>query len=353
VQPLQQAQRPDAHALLRPRPLHQLRRQRLRRTDPHQGPESRGNSSPTQLYICEICGEETLLDASTVAELAALAKAVIKLPSKNPTPTKNANNNTSQPLPKRKETQQPLFPAASNPAPSKKIVYYCKEHSEEEISYYCFTCWANICPECAIHGSHKDHEVKLIKKAISQVKGEYADIVGRVGESQSVMGKLKEGFLRLIKETNDRHTRERNTLSREFDVIRAALAAKEKELLRELDEINKQNLAALTGFLETINGNYEEANKVKRSIELINKKDEVLILEDYRKIGELEQTIASLNKTTDSIAGQSQHLNVEFLQQECKDIVEKVTTVRANLKREEIGSGTVGGVQRGAGGGGQ
>jgi hypothetical protein len=74
-------------------------------------------------------------------------------------------------------------------------------------------------------------------------------------------------------------------------------------------------------------------------------------LEDYRKIGELEQTIASLNKTTDSITGQSQHLNVEFLQQECKDIVEKVTTVKANLKREEIGSGTVGGVQRGGGGG--
>ena len=30
-------------------------------------------------------------------------------------------------------------------------------------------------------GSHKDHEVKLIKKAISQVKSEYLDITTRVG----------------------------------------------------------------------------------------------------------------------------------------------------------------------------
>ena len=40
-------------------------------------------------------------------------------------------------------------------------------------------------------GSHKDHEVKLIKKAIAQVKTEYLDITTRVGESQGNMTKLK------------------------------------------------------------------------------------------------------------------------------------------------------------------
>jgi len=40
-----------------------------------------------------------------------------------------------------------------------------------------------------------------------------------------------------------------------------------------LDEINKQNLASLTSFLEVINSNYEEANKVKRTIDIITKKD--------------------------------------------------------------------------------
>ncbi len=43
---------------------------------------------------------------------------------------------------------------------------------------------------------------------------------------------------------------------------------------------------------------------------MITKKDEVLILEDYRKIGDLEQNLLGLNKSTESIAGHSSALNV-------------------------------------------
>jgi predicted NUDIX family phosphoesterase len=74
--------------------------------------------------------------------------------------------------------------------------------------------------------------VKLIKKAISQVKSSYMEIIGKVNDSQTAMSKMKEGFLRLIKETNDRHSREKNSITREFDIIRTTLAAKEKELTK-------------------------------------------------------------------------------------------------------------------------
>ncbi len=115
--------------------------------------------------------------------------------------------------------------------------------------------------------------------------------------------------------------------------MRATISAKEKELLRELDELNKQNLAALTRFLETINSNYEETNKLKRNIELITKKDEVLILEDYRKVGELETKLSELNKSTEGIAGECSHLNMEFLQQELKEVAEHSTKIKINLKK--------------------
>ena len=46
-----------------------------------------------------------------------------------------AVGSSSSPNTKRKDPPSP-----------KKVVYYCKEHSEEEISYYCFTCAVNICP---------------------------------------------------------------------------------------------------------------------------------------------------------------------------------------------------------------
>lgn len=36
----------------------------------------------------------------------------------------------------------------------------------------------------------------------------------------------------------------------------------------------------------------------------------MLILEDYRKIGDLEQALSTLNKNTESISGQCSHLNI-------------------------------------------
>jgi hypothetical protein len=73
--------------------------------------------------------------------------------------------------------------------------------------------------------------------------------------------------------------------------------------------------------------------KLKRTIEVITKKDDVLILEDYRKMHELEESLANVNKSNDSISGQSYHLNVEFLQQECKELVENIAKTKLNQKK--------------------
>lgn len=48
---------------------------------------------------------------------------------------------------------------------------FCVDHPDEEISYYCFDCNSKcICPECIIHGIHKNHEVKTIKKSYPIVR---------------------------------------------------------------------------------------------------------------------------------------------------------------------------------------
>jgi len=48
---------------------------------------------------------------------------------------------------------------------------FCIEHPDEEISYFCFDCLANcICPECVIHGIHKNHEVLTVKKSYGVIK---------------------------------------------------------------------------------------------------------------------------------------------------------------------------------------
>ena len=73
--------------------------------------------------------------------------------------------------------------------------------------------------------------------------------------------------------------------------MRVSLTVKERELLKELDDINRYNLDTLTAILEQVNKNYEESNKVKKNIEIVLKKDDVLVLEEYKKIDELEHAI--------------------------------------------------------------
>lgn len=60
----------------------------------------------------------------------------------------------------------------NNSTPMLKAVKgFCPEHPDEEISYFCFNCVSNcICPECIIHGIHKNHEVMTIKKAYPIIK---------------------------------------------------------------------------------------------------------------------------------------------------------------------------------------
>ena len=48
-------------------------------------------------------------------------------------------------------------------------------------------------------GSHKDHEVKLIKKAINEAKSQFVDVVSQIGAAQNNMNKFKDGFNRAIK----------------------------------------------------------------------------------------------------------------------------------------------------------
>ncbi len=48
-------------------------------------------------------------------------------------------------------------------------------------------------------GAHKEHQVKLIKKAINDIKSEYLDVVSKIGVGQNNMNKFKDGFLRSVK----------------------------------------------------------------------------------------------------------------------------------------------------------
>lgn len=65
-------------------------------------------------------------------------------------------------------------------------------------------------------GKHKDHAVKMVKKAIAEVKEQYIDKISKLSTFQSSVLKAKDNFHRIIKDTNERHVREKYQISREF-----------------------------------------------------------------------------------------------------------------------------------------
>ena len=102
------------------------------------------HSLSIKVYICEVCGESTTLDRTTVAELSNLSKSYVKVPSQSHI---KGNRSTavgnSSSLEKNRRREKSV---------GKQGTYFCRVHSEEELTYYCFTCHENICPECTIHG---------------------------------------------------------------------------------------------------------------------------------------------------------------------------------------------------------
>lgn len=79
----------------------------------------------------------------------------------------------------------------------------CDTHPEEELSYFCFDCNIPICPECAIHGSHREHEVQTTRKAIKTIKANLQQRTDMVNQHTSQVAGVRENYRNKLKDLND------------------------------------------------------------------------------------------------------------------------------------------------------
>ncbi len=178
--------------------------------------------------------------------------------------------------------------------------------------------------------------MKLIKKAIGHAKGEFNNIVNKIGESENQLNRHKDHFLRVIKDTNDKHNRERHFIVREFEQARNKLVEKEKAILKELEQINKQNIIILTQFLDQINSTYDDSLKLRKSIQNTFQKDDVMLLEDYKAINEFVSSLKLLSTNTESIQGELINLNEESLKVHLNQVVQNIHSFKPEIFKELI-----------------
>jgi hypothetical protein len=113
-----------------------------------------------QSLTCEKCRARTDLDRGSAGELIKILNG--QSLEETPQTSRQMSGSHSRLL----EREVEVVPAGYRP-----IRKSCRLHVEEEVSYYCLTCEVEcICSECVIHGEHKNHEVKTVRKSLPLVK---------------------------------------------------------------------------------------------------------------------------------------------------------------------------------------
>jgi hypothetical protein len=106
----------------------------------------------------------------------------------------------------------------------------------------------------------------------------------------------------------------------------------------------------LTNFLETINEQHEEASRVKKTVENILRKDEVLIFEEFGRVGEFEEKVKAIRKHSDQVGGELQMLDAGEWQQSVGYVLQAICGMREAVVREEVGAEEMAGLKGRIGG---
>ena len=123
--------------------------------------------------------------------------------------------------------------------------------------------------------------MKAVKKAVLDVRKQFSGIIDNIAKAQLDLRKNKEHYNKKIKDLSDETTKQKNFVAKEFESLRNYLMSKERECLREIDEVNHRNVSILTTEIDLINRQTDDTHKLTRSIEQTLKKEDISILEEF------------------------------------------------------------------------
>lgn len=166
-------------------------------------------------------------------------------PQYNPQPSSTIQSHQSA------KNSEPRIMSSQQPAPSQasyrnSVREFCKDHPEEEVSYFCFDCRCPpICPECVIHGYHKGHNVSTLKKAFPEilkaVEELHSDLTSRVEDL--MVCDQKVGLRR--KEVTDHCSAAKVYMENAFEELRQKINKKEQQLRQAVEDKAEDVLAEL------------------------------------------------------------------------------------------------------------
>ena len=158
----------------------------------------------------------------------------------------------------------------------------CKEHGEP-ISYLCLDCMINcICPECIIHGTHKNHDVLNIKKAYPLIYKKIQEIGNNINIKVKELYSAQNNIEQKKKDISMLNQKCKIDIKQAFNEIRGLLDKKEKEIIKNIENTLNDNLNELNNCNNLIQKRLLSMNKLTETINAyLLKKKEINLINFY------------------------------------------------------------------------
>jgi F0F1-type ATP synthase membrane subunit b/b' len=144
--------------------------------------------------------------------------------------------------------------------------------------YYCFECNCEcICPECVIHGKHKNHDVKTLRKSQPVIKGRLENLLENIDNNIDGLTLKKSEFEKHIKDVSEFNNNSKKQIQRVFNDLRQRIANKENEILAKCDKALEMTVEEFEAGIKAIVRKIDDIKQSSQSIVDVLKRDEVLI----------------------------------------------------------------------------
>ncbi|CAD8095977.1 unnamed protein product [Paramecium sonneborni] len=270
-----------------------------------------------KFFVCDICSSNTELDANSIYELEKLHQTNNVLQDRSnhkPGCQQKSNLQSEKQLKSRSQTRQENKENAKEKSMKQSVQIieakvsvhqsqrnmskqqsensfiqhmrgFCVDHPDEEISYYCFDCNSKcICPECIIHGIHKNHEVKTIKKSYPLIKKQLEEQLEQNNQCIIQVENQRQELEKKQIEQQAIQDHLRLQIAQEIQNLHQLLNSKQAELLEEVDNL-PTILEQQEGYLSRLNEVEFKLQDFNEKInDMIDSKDECGLLNYYGSI---------------------------------------------------------------------
>ncbi|CAD8096258.1 unnamed protein product [Paramecium sonneborni] len=269
-----------------------------------------------KFFVCDICSSNTELDANSVYELEKLhlTTALQDRSNRKPASQQKSNLSSEKQLKPRSQTRQEnkentkeksikynaqtieakvsvhqsqrnMSKQQSENSLIQNIKGNCIDHPDEEVSYYCFDCNSKcICPECIIHGIHKNHEVKTIKKSYPIVRKQLEEQLEQNNQCIMQVENYRQELEKKQIQQQAIQDHLRLQIAQEIQALHQLLNSKQAELQEKVDNL-PTIMEQQEGYFNRLNEvEYKLQNFNEKINDMIDSKDECGLLNYYGSI---------------------------------------------------------------------